>query len=294
MMKRIGVVGIVGGWSSERLVSAVEKEYAACRLVDAKKIALDLAGGRLRCNGEDLSGFDALIVKKLGANYAAHHADRLRLLAFAAERGLPVFSSPRRILLAFDRLSCTLTLRMGGVPIPPTVVTEDLVAAEAAIREFGRAVLKPLFTSKARGMELIRPGDDVAGRLAAFRDAGNATLYIQKLIPLPQRDLSVAFLGGEYLATYARVRGGDSWSTTTHFGGRYEPCEPSPEVIAVARKSAELFGLDFTCVDVAEGPEGPVVFEVSPFGGFRGLFNANGIDAARLYADYVLRKLEHA
>lgn len=292
-MKRIGVVGVAGGWSSERLVAAVEATGASCRLVDAERFALDLTDGRLRYDGEDLTQFDALIIKKLGSSYAPHQADRLRLLAFTAERGLPVFSSPRRILQAFDRLSCTLTLRQGGVPIPPTVVTEDLQAAESAVREFKAVVLKPLFTSKARGMELIRPGDDVPGKLAAFRESGNATLYIQKLIPLPQRDLSVAFLGGEYLATYARVRHGDSWTTTTHFGGKYESCNPTTEVVAIARKAADLFALDFTCVDVAEGPEGPLVFEVSPFGGFRGLLNANGIDAAQRYAEYVRRKLKH-
>lgn len=293
MSKRIGVVGVSGGWSSQRLVEAVARHAGTCRLIEAEWLALDVASARLRARGEDLSTYDALIVKKLGATYAAYQVDRLKLLGFAADCGLRVYSDPRRILSAFDRLSCTLTLRAGGVPVPPTVVTENLDEARAAAVDFGTAVLKPIFTSKARGMELIRPGDDAARKIAEFRERGNTTLYIQKLVPLPQRDLSVAFLGGRYLATYARVRCGDSWNTTTHFGGRYEPCDPSPEVVAVAQRSADLFGLDFTCVDVAEGPDGPLVFEVSPFGGFRGLMQANQIDAAELYAAYIIRKLDH-
>jgi len=37
--------------------------------------------------------------------------------------------------------------------------------------------------------------------------------------------------------------------------------------------------------------EGPIVFEVSAFGGFRGALEGSGIDAAGAYADYALRKI---
>ena len=49
--------------------------------------------------------------------------------------------------------------------------------------------------------------------------------------------------------------------------------------------------MDFTTVDVAETPDGPIVFEVSAFGGFRGALEGAGIDAAGSYTDYVIAKL---
>ena len=67
--------------------------------------------------------------------------------------------------------------------------------------------------------------------------------------------------------------------------------EPGQDIIDLAHKAQALFGLDFTCVDVVETTDGPQVYEVSAFGGFRGLLEANGLDAAALYADYVLRKI---
>ena len=94
------------------------------------------------------------------------------------------------------------------------------------------------------------------------------------------------------MATYARVNNGNSWNTTINSGGKYEAYEPSPEIIQLARRAQEPFGLDFTCVDVVETNNGPMVFEVSAFGGFRGLLQANEVDAASLYADYVLGRLE--
>jgi tetrahydromethanopterin:alpha-L-glutamate ligase len=50
--------------------------------------------------------------------------------------------------------------------------------------------------------------------------------------------------------------------------------------------------MDFTTVDVAETADGPIVFEVSAFGGFRGAREGIGIDVAELYADHVIRNLE--
>ena len=41
----------------------------------------------------------------------------------------------------------------------------------------------------------------------------------------------------------------------------------------------------------SETPDGAAVFEVSAFGGFRGLLDACGLDAAEAYADYVLEHL---
>ena len=48
--------------------------------------------------------------------------------------------------------------------------------------------------------------------------------------------------------------------------------------------------MDFTTVDVALTADGPVVFEVSAFGGFRGASEGAGIDAAALYAEYALAR----
>jgi ribosomal protein S6--L-glutamate ligase len=44
-------------------------------------------------------------------------------------------------------------------------------------------------------------------------------------------------------------------------------------------------------VDVAETAEGPKVFEVSAFGGFRGIQDASGMDAAAMLTDYILEKI---
>jgi len=291
---RIGVVGVPDGWSTRRLAAAVEARTGCCHLVDLGEVSFDLAEGTVLAGGVDLGTLDAVIVKKLGPSYRRELLDRLEILHFLEQRrGVRVFSRPAAIMRLLDRLSCTVTLRIGGIPMPETVITEDLALATEAVTRFGTAVLKPLFTSKARGMELVETGPDAGARIEAFRQAGNSVLYIQRMVPIPGSDLGVVFLGGEYLACYARETGGSSWNTAVRSGGRYRSHEPSPEIIELARRAQGLFGLDFTCVDVVESPTGPLVFEVSAFGGFRGLKESGGLDAADHYAGYVLRKLGH-
>jgi ribosomal protein S6--L-glutamate ligase len=50
--------------------------------------------------------------------------------------------------------------------------------------------------------------------------------------------------------------------------------------------------MDYTTVDMAETEQGPVVFEVSAFGGFRGASEGLGINMAKHYVDYVLSQLD--
>ncbi|MCB2183009.1 MAG: GAK system ATP-grasp enzyme [Desulfobulbaceae bacterium] len=290
-MLRIGIIGIKGGWSSERLADTVEEITGERILIEPGQICLDLPSGRVMSNGTDLNSLDALIIKKIGSRYSPDLIDRLEIFRYLAEKGLPIFSDPLKIMRVLDRLSCTITLQSNNIPMPPLTITENIDSALRAVEQYGEAVFKPLYTSKARGMFLLRPDPEAREIISQYKKE-NKIMYIQKKIDLGGRDLGVVFLGGEYMTTYARQKQNDAWNTTTASGGKYEPVDPDPSLIELAGKAQEPFGLDFTCVDVVETSDGPMVFEVSAFGGFRGILESRDIDAARLYVDYVCRRLK--
>ncbi len=287
---RIGVIGIPGKWSTEALADAVEARTGHRRVIDMARVSLDCETMQLLHEGEDLCQYDALVVKKISEIYSPDALDRLELLRVAEARGVRVFSPPVSILRLMDRLACTVSLRMAGAPMPPTVVTEDPQVARAAVRRFGGAVFKPLFSTKARGMILVEDGPEADAAIVGFAQA-NPVMYVQKKLDLSGQDLGMVFLDGAYLCTYARVSGADTWNTTIHSGGRYAPYEPSAELIEMARQAQAPFGLSFTTVDVALTDTGPIVFEVSAFGGFRGVKEGCGLDAAALVADMVIGKV---
>jgi len=290
---KIGVVGIPGKWSTEILADTVERATGFRLVIDMAGVCLDLDSGSLRYNGQDLCRLDGLIVKKISASYSPNTLDRLELLRVAEQAGVRVFSRAENILRLIDRLSCTVTLRNAGIPMPKTRVTEDVEAAIGAVRDFDRAVFKPLYSTKARGMCVIEAQQSADSIEKAVRDFhhDNPVMYIQQMVELPGQDMGMVFLGGHYLGSYARVNQGEAWNTTIHSGGRYAACTPADDVVALAQRAQSLFGMDFTTVDVAETPAGPVVFEVSAFGGFRGAHEGIGVDAAGLYVDYVLHEL---
>jgi ribosomal protein S6--L-glutamate ligase len=139
-------------------------------------------------------------------------------------------------------------------------------------------------------MVVIGQGQDVSKAIEAYQRE-NPIMYIQKKIDLQEKDLGIAFLGGEYLTTYARCKQNDSWNTSTASGAKYAAFDPPQEIIDLAEKAQSLFDLYFTCVDVALTSQGPYVFEVSAFGGFRGIQETRHIDPARRCVEYVLEKM---
>lgn len=289
---RVAVIGLEEGWSSRALADAFAERTGFGRIVDLAEVVVDLSKGTASAGDLDLCSLDGLVVKKIGAQYGPEMLDRLELLRYVASRGVRIFSPADRIFAMVNRVSCTTALAAAGLPMPPTVLTEDVDEAIAAVERFGEAVLKPIYSTKARGFRLLGASHDLEAELEDHRaTTGHPLFYLQQKIDLSGRDLGVVFLDGEYLGTYARVAGDGAWDTTIHSGGRYEAFEPEAEVVELARRAAGLFGLTLCCVDVALTPEGPMLFEVSAFGGFRGLRDGLGIDGAARLAEHVLAKL---
>jgi tetrahydromethanopterin:alpha-L-glutamate ligase len=293
-MYKIGVVGVPGAWSSERLADAVEAKTDFRLLVDLAQVVYHSNTDAVSYNNHSLYDLDALVIKKIGSQYSPDRLDRLEILKHMAKTGLRVFSNPNSISDSYSRISCTLKLLNGKIAMPETVITESVHQAYQEVLRFGEAVLKPLYSTKAKGMVLLSAEDpDLMERIFDYKEVGNKILYVQKKVNIPGKDLGVVFLGGKYIATYARVCDGKSWNTTTRNGGKYQAYEPDISVIQLADKAQKLFNLDFTSVDIVETEEGPKVFEVSAFGGFRGLFETTDMDPAELYIDYVIDRLKN-
>jgi ribosomal protein S6--L-glutamate ligase len=289
---RVAVVGEPGAWSTEQLVAAIRAEGADGSVIDLAACALELPGGRVCLGGRPLEGLDGAVVKKIGATSdGAGFGARVNVLRALERSGVTVVSAPERLAVTADRYRMTLELAHARVPMPETIVTDDVGEAAAAVARFGMAVLKPLFTSKGRGMQRLAPGGDLTETLKRHRADHGGPFYLQRFIPHSGRDLGVAVLAGRCVGAYWRLAAPEQWMTTILSGGRYAPADPPAEVIEIAERAARHFGLLFTGVDLMETPEGGwAVLEVSAFGGFRGLSVALGLEAAPLVARAALER----
>lgn len=287
-MRPIGVVGIPGARSTEALAAAFRARGVEAVVLPADRLAHEVSSGTVTCGPHDLQDFAAVAVKKLGDAASPLCTVRATILRAAADEGLVVLSPPVAIGCAVDRHAMTQRLGAAGIPLPETLVTEDREAAEAFVRRLGRTLHKPRFGSKGRGMRLVEDGPDLGRVLDEIAEAG-LPYYLQRFLPDVERDIGVAVCDGEVIGAYYRVRGGHAWSTTTTDGGRYEPCPLDPQLERLALRATAVFGLTFTTVDVVRHQGRTWVYEVSAFGGFRGL-EVCGVDGAGRFAEAVLTR----
>ncbi|MHB8683097.1 MAG: ATP-grasp domain-containing protein [Dehalococcoidia bacterium] len=280
---KVAVAGIPGAWSSERLAEALRGEGVETHVFSLGEMSHDIAGGTVAWRGTPLRGLDAVVVKKLGDQASPWNRLRLHALRALEHDGVRVFSPSESIERAMDRYWMTLLLAEAGLPVPRTLAVgaNMLPLALAAV---GDAVVKPVYTSKGRGMVRVRAGGTAPGIV-------EERSLVQQFVAAPGRDIGAAVVGGRFVGAFYRIAADGEWITTTDRGGRYAPCDLSPRGVAYAERAAALFALDYTVVDLVEQDDDFLLYEVSAFGGFRGLLEATGVDASLAYARHVVRTL---
>jgi RimK family alpha-L-glutamate ligase len=289
-MYRIAIVtsDIERDWASRELLSAAQA-LARGDVVDpiSFEIRTD-ATPVVLAGGEPADAYDAYIVRALNAQGGIDY--QYEVLELLENMGRLVINSTSSISLAESKSQTTSYLRKAGLPVPRTVTTQNLDQARAAVRAFGSAVVKPLYGSHGIGIERIESGAD-EGRLAAFLDR-YGVVYIQEFIPNEGRDIRAFVVGDEILAAVYRIARKGGWKTNVYQGGSCEPCELSPEIREICLESAQVIGLDYTGVDVMEGPDGPVVLELNGAPSWCGLSEATNRDVALDVVSRVLQALD--
>jgi ribosomal protein S6--L-glutamate ligase len=288
---KVAVAGIPGAWSSERMAEALRDSGLDAFVFSPGDLSHHIATGDVRVGAQTLTDIDAIVVKKLGDQSAAWA--RLRLHAFRAleARGVRVFSPSDVIDVAMDRYRMMMVLAGAGVPIPETIAAESRDGLCAAVRRLGDCIIKPVYTSKGRGMIRVR-GDDAASIDSLLAEGGEQRYLVQRFVAAPGRDIGATVVGGTFVGAFYRVARSGEWMTTTAQGGTYAACDLAPHGVELAERAARAFALDYTVVDLVEQGDGFLAYEVSAFGGFRGLLEATGVDPSIAYAQHVRRTLE--
>jgi ribosomal protein S6--L-glutamate ligase len=284
MALRVGVAGVPGAWSTERMCAALDRAGVQSFTFSLADCLHDLNTPAVTLSDFDLSALDGIVVKKLGAQQDPGLRLRLHMLRALERKGVRIFSRPSVIDAVMDRYHMTMRLVEGGVPIPPTMSCESEATMSAAVQRMGSALLKPVYTSKGRGF--VRLGNGAQENPVAS-PPGNGRALVQQFVDAPGRDIGACVVGSEFAGAFYRVAGEGQWLTSTSAGGRYAPCDLPGDGRRLAESAADLFGLDFTVVDLVETKRGYLVYEVSAFGGFRGMWEAYHRDVTTEYARYV-------
>lgn len=242
----------------------------------------------IRMQGQPSSEYDAYIVR--GLNRHGEIDYQYEVLELLQSRGALVVNSPASLSAAESKPLTTFLLQQAGLPVPCTAVTQDVEQAKCIVSEFGKCVLKPLYGSFGIGIELITP--DTSPEVIEEFMLHYGVAYIQEYIPNEGRDIRAFVVGDDIPVAMYRIAGDGQWKTNVHQGARCTPCELTPRMREMSMEAARVLGLDYTGVDIIEGPDGPVIIELNGAPSWYGLAEATNHDVAADIVSHVLLKLE--
>lgn len=282
------VVSDPGDWTALSIRSALVKEGADAFFLSFSDLAASLDGAlRLSCQGVELGELEGLLIRDLGRGPPQDVAFRFEALRALEELGINVVNPSDAIARAANKLATSAALNRAGIPTPRTVVTNSLAEALSALREYGRAVSKPLFGYKGRGIALLK-GDD--GALLEDILASQGMVYLQEFVELDRpRDIRAFVVGERVEGAIYRAAPPGGWISNLAKGGRAEPCRATDELEDLAVRANGAVGAVYSGVDLLEAPEGLKVIEVNGTPSGRGIFQALGVDVGESIARSVLR-----
>ncbi|SFS08568.1 alpha-L-glutamate ligase, RimK family [Halomicrobium zhouii] len=211
-------------------------------------------------------------------------------LALTLERLQPMLNPPRAVATALHKFATAAALIEADVQVPDALLALSGDRLNAGRERFGEsAVYKTAIGTHGGGtwmVDLDEPLNPQVGQRHAF---------LQKFIDRDEtqhHDLRVYVVDGQVIGAMNRYAPEGDWRTNVALGGAVEDMSedlPS-EVAEIARRSAEVVGLDYAGVDVVEGEDGYYVLEVNPTAGFKGFFEATGISPAPYIAKLAIER----
>jgi RimK family alpha-L-glutamate ligase len=269
-----------------RALTALGATWAPIRLPACGFATASATGVAIDCHEARLP--DAILVRSMSGGSFEAVTLRLGMLHAARELGVMVWNDARAIERCVDKSMTSFLLARAGIATPPTWAVESREAAAAIVaREATEAplVLKPLFGSQGRGLQLIRTPAELP------EPAGvNGVYYLQRFLGVERngfRDFRLLVSRGRVVAAMARHSRG--WITNVKRGGRPVAVVANEEMRVLALRAAAAVGAAFAGVDILYDSDGrPTVLEVNSMPAWSGLQKVTPFDIATVLASDVI------
>lgn len=274
-------------WCSSRLREAFNSAGAEVLCVDMQRVAARIGLPPTVSQADlDLASLDALLIRPIGRGSLDEIIVEMDILHTLAGTGLLLINNPSTIEKTVDKYRALTLLAADGIPVPRTVVTQNVREALTAFHALGGdVVVKPVFGS--RGIGVSRVSDpDIAERVFRTIRFHRHVLYLQEYVEHGTADVRAFVVGGTVVASMTRRSTG--WKTNISRGASATPLAATPEINQLAIRAAEALGCSVAGVDILQTDSGLCVNEVNSQPGWRGLQSVAKADIAREIADFVI------
>ena len=273
-------------WEEKALLEAGRKMDAGIRMLDCKRMSLDLDGG----GGSPTQAAEeeyGTVLQRCVSYYRNLHST-----AALEGMGVNVINCLYTGIMAGNKLFTHMLLKKAGVPAPRAAVSFSKEAAlEALDRQGYPGIIKPTVGSWGRLISKLNDRE-AAGGIIEGREAMYPIYqvhYTEEYVRRPPRDIRVIMVGDEAVAAIYRVSGGANWKTNMALGGRAEPCPVTAEMEDICIKAKDAVRGQIVGVDLMESDErGLVVHEVNNTTEYKNTVRVCGIDIPSRMIGYAL------
>jgi RimK family alpha-L-glutamate ligase len=235
-----------------------------------------------------LDELDAVIVRGPPIGTLEQIITKLDILYKLEGLGLKIINSPKAIEVAGDKFLSGVRLTKAGLPVPKSIVTENLDAALDGFSSLGEdVVVKPIIGSRGRG--IVRITDrEIAWRIFDTLLRSNKVIFMQEYLPHGLQDIRTLVVGDKVIAAMYRVS--NNWKSNISEGAIPKPCKIEESLEQLSIDASKTLGCELAGIDLVEVKDTRYVIEVNPSPGWKGLQSVTENSIADAIIDNMLTK----
>ncbi len=200
-----------------------------------------------------LTKYDAYVLKTVS------EGPGLTILEAAEAVGIPTINNSRAIRLVRDKAVAAAYAQACGLPVPLTYFVGHPRALVKVPQEAYPVVVKPSAGTSQQGVRLVRTPEEMAQLTFEPHGYYLAMRYVEN----PGVDIKLYVTGQEVHAI--------TKTSILHGPVQEQEIPVTREMLTLARRVGQVFGLDLYGVDVLETPQGLMLVDINDFPSFYGV-----------------------
>ena len=204
-------------------------------------------------NGHIYHGGEKLDKLDLFFSYNAGEQNQYQVYIYKAlNRIIPTINSYEAFDLTEDKFQTSFMLRKHGVRTAEYELChrDDTDQLRKIIKKWDKMVYKPTDGWGGVGITKIENSASLNMLLPFLNQMDLRCFYVERFIEYDNTDFRIDIVDGTFVGCYGRRAGKNEWRTNVTSGGSVFLREPNDEVVALAKKAAEICGADIAGVDI--------------------------------------------
>lgn len=265
---------------------------AEAKVVDPIHFSAELNGSHtIKIGSVEAKEYDALVIR--GLNFRGETDFQFEVFEQLDQAGIIMVNSPSSLQVAESKFLTSYLLQERGFPVPTSLIVQEMDEAERFLREHSDIIAKPLYGFQGHGVIRLKQGEKDARERIEQLLSMYKCVCLQVFIPNPGRDIRAFVVGDQVVASIYRLAKVGRWKTNIDEGGLPLACKLTDGQREMAVSASRCLGLDYTGVDIIEGPDRDYLLEVNGAPAWGGIMEATGRDVARDIVDHVIHRLEN-